>query len=248
MAALSRLTTAVVVALLGIAAACGPSTTPGPTASLPPTSASPLPTPPIDTPEAAAALALAQDPRFAGIEAFDPNVIAACCSWTAVPAAAGAWTVTIEIGWGDCPAGCINRHHWVYAVAHDGKVTLSSEDGPPVPPGVTGSGGSDVGSGIVGIRGTATGGPVCPVVRPGDPNCADRPVVGATVHVVDATGTEVAVVQTDANGAFQIALPSGRYRLQADPVQGLMRAPEPVDVTVGSGLTIVTLAYDTGIR
>jgi hypothetical protein len=244
---------AVLAAALLVVVACGPSTTPGPSGS--PASSSPAGSasaPPstagtVETPEAAAALVLAQDPRFAGIKPADPNLIGACCSWTAVPATDGAWIVTIEIGWGDCPAGCIDRHHWIYEVTHEGGVSLVGEDGPPVPAGITGAGDGG-GTGIVGIRGTTAAGPVCPVVRPGDPNCADRPVAGATVHVLDSTGTEIAVLQTDANGAFQIALPRGTYRLMADPVEGLMGTPPPTDVEVGSGLSVIVLAYDTGIR
>ena len=246
-----------VVTVLGVAlAACTPSTSPRPSAPPGPAASasgapSPLPSSSpsidpsgLDTPEAAAALVVAQDPRFAGIGPLDPNVIGGCCSWSAVSGADGAWTVTIEIGWGDCPAGCINRHHWIYEVTSAGTVALVSEDGPPVPPGVTGGG---VGN-LVGIRGVALAGPVCPVVRPGDPNCTDRPVAGATIHVLDSTGTEVAELTTDGAGAFQVALPRGSYRLIADPVEGLMRAPGPVDVEVGSGASEVDLAYDTGIR
>jgi hypothetical protein len=86
------------------------------------------------------------------------------------------------------------------------------------------------------------------VVTPNDPSCADRPVAGASVHVIDATGLEVATLETDATGAFLVALPPGRYRVQADAVSGLMGTAPPVDVTVGAGLAVVQLQYDTGIR
>ena len=46
----------------------------------------------------------------------------------------GAYIVTVTVGWGDCPAGCIERHTWQYAVAPDGTVTLQAEDGGSVPP------------------------------------------------------------------------------------------------------------------
>jgi hypothetical protein len=199
----------------------------------------------VDTAEAAAAAALATDPRFAGIGPLDPNVIGACCSWSSVATNDG-WTVTIEVGWGDCPAGCIDRHHWVYAVARDGTVTLVREDGPPLPAGVPPLGGDQ--TGLVGIRGVASAGPVCPVERPNDPNCVPRPVVGATVHVLDESGTEVAQLQTDPTGAFSVTLPPGRYQVRADPVEGLMTAPPPVEIQVTNGLAPVELAYDTGIR
>jgi hypothetical protein len=66
--------------------------------------------------------------------------------------------------------------------------------------------------------------------------------------VFDATGTEVATLETDATGAFVVTLPPGRYRVQADPVEGMMGTPPPADVTVGSALVAVQLPYDTGIR
>lgn len=246
----------VVAALAFTLSGCTPSTSPPPSSTASPgaspssapsplaSSSTPAGSGGVDTPEAAAALVVAQDPRFAGIGPLDPNIIGGCCSWSAVPGADGAWTVTIEIGWGDCPSGCINRHHWIYEVTSAGTVALVSEDGPPVPPGVTGGGVGD----LVGIRGVALAGPVCPVVRPGDSTCADRPVAGAMIHVLDSTGTEVAELTTDGAGAFQVALPRGSYRLVADAVEGLMRAPAPVDVEVGSGASEVDLAYDTGIR
>ena len=209
-----------------------PSVVPGPTT--------------ISSADAAAAIVLASDPRFTGLKAQDPNLIGQCCFYAVTPAGDG-FAVKIEIGWGDCPAGCINRHHWSYTVSKDGKIQLDQEDGPPLPPGVPAAGGGTT-SGVIGIRGTATAGPVCPVMRPGDASCAYRPVVGALVHVLDATGTEVATLETDAAGAFVVTLPPGRYRVAADPVQGLMRTAPAVDVTVGSGLEVVQLAYDTGIR
>ena len=227
--------------------ACTSSATPPPPPSpsiQPSPSIVPVPTT-IDSADAAVALVLASDPRFAGLKAEDPNLIGQCCFSKVAPAGDG-FVVKIEIGWGDCPAGCIDRHHWSYTVARNGSIHLDQEDGPAVPAGVPApSGGA---TGVIGIRGVATAGPVCPVMRPGDLNCADRPVAGATVHILDATGTEVATLQTDASGAFVVTLPPGRYRVVADPVPGLMRTAPPADVTVGSALELVQLVYDTGIR
>lgn len=244
---------AMTILLLALAG-CGPALTPGPTGSpspaasssaLPSPSVAPSPTT-ISSPEAAAALVVASDPRFTGIGPKDPNVIGACCFWEA-SAARDGYEVRVEIGWGDCPSGCISRHDWMFSVTTAGAVTLVSEQGPPVPSGASGGGGGD-GTGVIGIRGIATAGPVCPVVRPDDPNCADRPVAGATVHILDETGTEVALLETDLSGAFVVTLPPGRYRVVADPVEGLMHGPDPVDVVVGSTLSLVQLTYDTGIR
>jgi hypothetical protein len=237
-----------------ILGACGPSATPpaspapsaaSPPVGSPPGSVAPGPTT-ISSPEAAAAVVLASDPRFAGLTAKDPDLIGQCCFYTVAPAP-GGFAVTIEIGWGDCQAGCIDRHHWFYSVTTDGTIRLDREDGPPVPAGVPAPGGGTTG-GVIGIRGLATAGPVCPVVQPNDPACADRPVSGALVHVIDATGTEVATLETDAMGAFVVALPPGRYRVVADPVPGLMGTAGSQDVTVGATLALIQLSYDTGIR
>ncbi len=242
---------AIAATLVGTACV-GPVATPSPLPSIPPSAApsappaSIAPSPAtIDSAEAAAARVLATDIRFAGLRAQDPNLIGQCCFWGATPAADG-YDVTIEIGWGDCPAGCIDRHHWFYSVTTSGTVTLDREDGPDLPPGIPGP--IDDTTGGPGIRGIATAGPVCPVVTQNDPNCADRPVVGATVHVLDATGLEVATVETDATGAFVVTLPPGQYRVQADPVEGMMGTPAPVEVAVGAARAFVQLTFDTGIR
>jgi len=245
---------AILVLAIGlILGACGQSATPPasvtPSASSPVGSALPSVAPgptSISSPEAAAMLVLASDPRFAGLNRQDANLIGQCCFYTATPEADG-FAVTIEIGWGDCPAGCINRHHWFYTVRTDGTIHLDREDGQAVPSGIPAPGDGTTG-GVIGIRGVATAGPVCPVVRPNDPGCADRPVAGALVHVIDATGTEVATLETDATGAFVVTLPPGRYRVVPDPVPGLMGTAAPADVTVGATLAEVQLIYDTGIR
>ncbi len=41
-------------------------------------------------------------------------------------------TYTFTKGWGDCQAGCISMHRWVFAV-NDVNVTLVSESGDPLP-------------------------------------------------------------------------------------------------------------------
>jgi len=238
------LLTIAALAIAMLAAACTGGASPPSSSQGAPPSVAPGPTT-IGSPEAAAAAVLASDPRFAGLTAREPNLIGQCCFYTAVADGDG-FLVMIEIGWGDCPAGCIDRHHWSYHVARDGTIQLEREDGPAVPSGVPGADGTS--GGVIGIRGIATAGPVCPVVRPNDPACADRLVAGATVHIIDATGTEVATLETDAAGGFVVTLPPGRYRVVADPVPGLMGRAAPADVTVAASLAMVQLSYDTGIR
>jgi len=244
--------------ILVIASACSGAAGPGPSG---PGSSPPIT---IDSPDAATARVLAVDARFAGIKPFDPNLIGQCCFSRAEPAGDG-YAVTIQVGWGDCPAGCIDRHQWVFDVSRTGDVTLRTESGPAVPaglpgaasagasgePGPSGSGELGLGSGVqsgIGIDGVATAGPTCPVVKPGDPACKEKPVAGATIHIVAADGTEVATLTTDANGRFSADLEPGQYQVRADDVPGLMHRPDPVVVTVTSKVEVVQLSYDTGIR
>ena len=82
----------------------------------------------VTTAEEAAAAVVAKSPLFDGIGPKDPDVIGASAWWTATPVGGAtppsAWTVVYEMGWGDCPAGCIDRHTWTYRVAEDGSVVL----------------------------------------------------------------------------------------------------------------------------
>jgi hypothetical protein len=100
------------------AAAPSPSPSPSPTA--------------VTSPEQAAARVKAEHPEFAGLTPPNPDLIGACC-WYEATAVEGGYQVVVTIGWGDCPAGCIDRHVWTFAVAPDGRVGLIGEEGPPVP-------------------------------------------------------------------------------------------------------------------
>jgi hypothetical protein len=200
----------------------------------------------VDSAAAAAARELAADPQHAGLGPRNSEMIGQCC-WYDVTEAAGGYQVTIHVGWGDCPAGCIDKHEWTYLVsAADGTVSLIGEIGPPVPANVPGGGG---GTGPSGIVGKAVAGPVCPVVRANDPNCDPRPIPDAVVVVHSLDGAEVARTRTDAGGAFEVALPPGSYTVGGDNAPGFPIAPAPVAVTVvANNQTAVTLLFDTGIR
>jgi hypothetical protein len=91
-------------------------------------------------------------------------------------------------------------------------------------------------------------GPTCPVVSVNDPACNDRPVAGATIVILDARGTEIARLVTDVNGNYAVALPSGPYTIEPQPVEGFMRVADPIPVTVANGIASVDIAFDTGIR
>lgn len=103
--------------------------------SAPPT-ARPTPTPivaPASTKEQAASLVLATNPMFTGTTELDPDMIGASRWWKATPLANGGWSIEVTIGWGDCPAGCIEQHVWTYEVSPAGAVTLIKESGDEVP-------------------------------------------------------------------------------------------------------------------
>ncbi len=199
----------------------------------------------ITSPEEAAKLVLRSDPRFAGIGPRDPNLIGQA-NWYEVTTADAAYQVVVRMGWGDCPAGCINEHRWTYSVDRSGAVRLVAEAGDPVPSEEAGGGG-----GQLGISGLVLAGPICPVEKnPPDPNCADRPVGGAVLVINDETGSQVARLVSAPDGTFSIALPAGHYVLVPQPVEGLLGKAGPIDFRLAPGGPPPTLdvRYDTGIR
>jgi hypothetical protein len=229
--------TVLLLALALVAAACGPGAP----------SATPSPSPVvISTPEGAADAVRARVPLLDGIGPADPELVGQSASWTAEPVD-GGWRVTFEIGWGDCPAGCIDRHALTWDVAADGSPTFVDETGPPLPEDVLAE--RQAASTQTGVAGRATGGPTCPVERPGDPSCAPRLVGGVELVVQDPGGAQVARVTTDGSGYYRLALPPGDYVLVPPAVEGFMGNPGPVAFTVRDGAeTWVDLGWDTGIR
>ena len=113
-----------------------------------------------------------------------------------------------------------------------------------------GPGGTTTPAADTGIRGTATAGPTCPVVRnPPDPFCADRPVAGATIVIRDGSGAQIAAAVTAADGTYGVAVAPGEYLVDPLPVPGMLgtAAKQAASVKAGS-MTEVDLSYDTGIR
>lgn len=103
------------------------------------TSSSSLPSPPIGGPVTTEADAVARvigaEPRLTGIMKRDPDLIGQSSWYEVAPASGvGAFLVNVRVGWGDCFAGCIDDHTWLYAVGPDGTVTMQSEIGGEVPP------------------------------------------------------------------------------------------------------------------
>ena len=246
-----RTTLLAMIALTLLAAAC--TGTAGSPASSPPGAspgASPTPIPvAVTTPEQAVARVIFTEKRLTGIAPFDANLIGQASWYTVAPASGvGAFVVNVRVGWGDCQAGCIDEHQWVYAVGPDGAVSVVSEAGPPVPQASWPNATTAVRR--TGIGGAATASPVCPVEKiPPDPACAPRPVAGAVVIIRDASGAEVARVTTVADGTFFADVAPGGYTVEAQPVTGLMGTPGPQSVTVNDGVSSeIQLDYDTGIR
>ncbi len=166
--------TLALVAVAALVAACGSSAgTPAPTATI------------IQSAADAARTVADEVPLFAGIDAKDANLIGQASWYEAVPTEAAKppvpWRVTFRVGWGDCPAGCIDEHTWTYEVGVDGSVTFVEEAGSVVPPAVFET--LRAASGVTGVSGRVTAGPTCPVERPGDPACQPRPVAGAVLVV-----------------------------------------------------------------
>ena len=119
----SLLSFAAVVLLMGCAAGAG--------ASQPPASSGGGP---VTTEDQAIARVVAHEPRLAGIGKRDPEMIGQASWYEVAPASGvGAFIVTVRLGWGDCQAGCIERHVWTFEVAPDGTVKLVSESGDEVP-------------------------------------------------------------------------------------------------------------------
>jgi hypothetical protein len=235
-----------VLAVLALVAACG---SPGLSASAgvsKPPAASVAPVTPVDGPEAAVAAIRSRVPLLDGIGPRDPDLIGQSAAWDATAGDTG-WRVTFEVGWGDCQAGCIDRHTWSWDVGRDGSLAFVAEEGTPLPEDILA--GLRAGSTATGVAGRATGGPTCPVEVLGDPACLPRLVGGVELVLRSAAGDEVARVTTDGSGLFRLALPAGAYTLEAPAVEGFMGGPAPAPFTVQDGAEAwLDLAWDTGIR
>lgn len=129
--------------VLWTVAACGgstggPSTAPSATARPTPTPVVEAPTPTpvtvvVGSPFDAATLVIATNPLFTGAAPREEGMIGMTKWWVATPLSDGRFRIDVTIGWGDCMAGCIDRHVWTYEVRPDGSLELVSEAGPEVP-------------------------------------------------------------------------------------------------------------------
>jgi len=101
------------------------------------------------------------------------------------------------------------------------------------------------GSEASGVEGQVSIRPVRSVERKGVPN--QRPYQ-ARITVLDPAGREVAVVDSDAEGKFCMALPPGTYVLRPE-LSGLYPRASEQRVEVGRNrVTRVEIVYDSGMR
>ena len=70
---------------------------------------------------------------IAGIRYAEPNVLIGGDRDITASAANGGWSIEYSLGWGDCPAGCIWRHYWTFAVTGAGAVNVVGSRGNPAP-------------------------------------------------------------------------------------------------------------------
>jgi hypothetical protein len=103
-----------------------------PVAAAVPTSGTPV-EPPIEGLAEAHAAVLASGAPFEGFPFRDSALIGGSAWWEAYEID-GGWTVVYSVGWGDCPAGCISTHEFVYTVdTLTGAVTYEGDTGELLP-------------------------------------------------------------------------------------------------------------------
>lgn len=110
--------------------------------------------------------------------------------------------------------------------------------------------GGNGGTGV--LMGAVSIGPICPVEQEGVP-CPVPPETYAGVQVLvqsATTGRVLERVPLDDTGRYQVALPSGTYRIGLDHELGIDRGnPQTRVVAIATGETAVeNFEIDTGIR
>lgn len=70
---------------------------------------------------------------IAGIEAADANQFAGGGNDIEGTIERGLLRLTYSVGFGDCPAGCINRHYWFFDITEDGAARFRGTNGDPIP-------------------------------------------------------------------------------------------------------------------
>jgi hypothetical protein len=73
--------------------------------------------------------------RFAelqGVRWAEPNTVIGDGSDIESERDGNSWLITFRLAWSDCPAGCIESHHWRFRITDQGAVTLMESWGAPV--------------------------------------------------------------------------------------------------------------------
>ncbi len=97
-----------------------------------------------------------------------------------------------------------------------------------------------------GIEGNVTVGPMCPVVQINNP-CPDKPYQ-TTLTVLTTDQQKVKQFETDANGYFHVALPTGEYILHPESPNIMPHARDISFSVVEGKYTRLDVTYDSGIR
>jgi hypothetical protein len=96
-----------------------------------------------------------------------------------------------------------------------------------------------------GIEGQILLGPAVPVSREGVVN--NRPYQ-ATINVLDDEGRIVTEFQSDTNGRFSLSLKPGRYTLEPQKKDPVLRVARQIVAVSPDTFTQVNIVYDSGIR
>jgi hypothetical protein len=97
------------------------------------------------------------------------------------------------------------------------------------------------------IVGQVTIGPMCPVVRIGNP-CPDKPYQATLTILTSASRSKVIQFRTRPVGSFRAALAPGEYILHPESPGVTPHAAEIPFVVYPHGFTRVDVTYDSGIR
>jgi hypothetical protein len=99
-----------------------------------------------------------------------------------------------------------------------------------------------------GVSGLVTIGPTCPVERPGDPSCRDRPYRASLEVVRRKSHVFVKGFASKGDGRFRVHLAPGRYLIEQER-PGRLPSLAPLAVRVRAHrFTRVAIQFDSGIR
>ena len=193
----------------------------------------------------------AQTPLFDTFGPVNPDMIGQDRWWETQPLDGTdpptGWTVRFTAGWGDCQAGCIDRHSWTWDVTTDGTVTFVSEEGSPLNDQLLAGLRRDAKG--PGAGGRVTAGPTCPVERPNDPACA--PTDGGGSRAARSRRRRRGSRQRDDRPERPLPVRARARRVHARAAVRRRAHGDRVPVTfvvTDGDVAWLDVAYDTGIR